>query len=678
MQRCAFTPYEGQKPYIFISYAHKDAHLVFPVLEELDRRGYRVWYDDGIAPGSEWPENIAQHLDGCSLTLAFLSPNSVASDNCRREMTFALSKRKPFLGIMLQPTEMSLGMEMQLSAQQCIMKYTYTSDADFLRKLCSCPDLLPCLGQPKAASAPEPVAAPAKTAPNVVKSVDKPRQGKKPADKKRIGILAGVVAAVAVLAIVLIIALNGGGEDKGGQSLDNQGTTASTTLGPTEPEDTGHHLEYADQIITAQDVAYINQQTQLETLLMYNCTVEEGAFDNLELPAAMTEIHLENCTGVKNLQSLATLENLNTLKIINCGIADGDIPKLTGKELWFVDVSGNFSFTDLQIFADCIDLCEIRFVNTAVASVEALAGMTELERVDGSYTKVKDLTAVANLTELLEVRFAGCGIESIETPFCSLHLELVDLSRNALVDADFLTNCAALQYVDLSYNNLMYPEKLVKSADYLRGLNLSGNLHLYDFHLEFLEKCVHLESLALDGVIMEDLSLLKSMSNLKYLSLVCCGIVSLEHLKQMTELEYLNLALNNISDISPLEHIVSAELILDLSFNSYLTDLSTLPERSYSILNLVGCDIDPYSVPAVSGEVLMVGFDDAWKDFNCTGGDNFTCVMITDCPLDQVVAMEKRFGQDRLLVQNDVGEFLQQLEMLGVDCSYLAMLLDMM
>ena len=53
MQRCAFTPYEGKEPYIFISYAHKDSDRVFPILEELDRRGYRVWYDDGIAPGSE-------------------------------------------------------------------------------------------------------------------------------------------------------------------------------------------------------------------------------------------------------------------------------------------------------------------------------------------------------------------------------------------------------------------------------------------------------------------------------------------------------------------------------------------------------------------------------------------------------------------------------------------------
>ena len=59
MRRAAFRPYEGQEPFIFISYAHKNSDQVMPILEKLDEAGYRVWYDDGIAPGSEWPEYIA-------------------------------------------------------------------------------------------------------------------------------------------------------------------------------------------------------------------------------------------------------------------------------------------------------------------------------------------------------------------------------------------------------------------------------------------------------------------------------------------------------------------------------------------------------------------------------------------------------------------------------------------
>ena len=87
MKDTNFRPYEGQEPYIFISYAHKNSDRVVPILEKLDQAGYRVWYDDGIAPGSEWPEYIAEHLNGCSVAIAFISQDSIDSPNCRREIT---------------------------------------------------------------------------------------------------------------------------------------------------------------------------------------------------------------------------------------------------------------------------------------------------------------------------------------------------------------------------------------------------------------------------------------------------------------------------------------------------------------------------------------------------------------------------------------------------------------
>ena len=71
--------YEGPEKYIFISYAHKDSDRVLRILEKMTEAGYRIWYDDGIAPGSEWPEDIAAHLDGCAVFLAFVSNNSIAS-----------------------------------------------------------------------------------------------------------------------------------------------------------------------------------------------------------------------------------------------------------------------------------------------------------------------------------------------------------------------------------------------------------------------------------------------------------------------------------------------------------------------------------------------------------------------------------------------------------------------
>lgn len=138
------TPYEGDESYIFISYAHKDSKEVYPILDILADEGYRIWYDEGITPGSEWPENIAEHLIKSEVVIAFISANSIASPNCRNEVNFALAKNKQFLGIMLEHTEMSPGMELQLSSRQCIMKYNYTTDDAFYKKIYMTPDLLIC------------------------------------------------------------------------------------------------------------------------------------------------------------------------------------------------------------------------------------------------------------------------------------------------------------------------------------------------------------------------------------------------------------------------------------------------------------------------------------------------------------------------------------------------------
>ena len=102
-----FKPYEGTEPYIFVSYAHSDSKAVMEVLNDMHARGCRIWYDEGIEVGSEWPECIAQHLRDAHLVLAFISGSYMKSDNCRREMHYALMKRIKVINIFLESTEMT-------------------------------------------------------------------------------------------------------------------------------------------------------------------------------------------------------------------------------------------------------------------------------------------------------------------------------------------------------------------------------------------------------------------------------------------------------------------------------------------------------------------------------------------------------------------------------------------
>lgn len=75
--------YMGEEPYIFVSYSHKDSERVWPIIARLQADRFRVWYDDGINPGTEWDSNIASHIKNCSFFLVFISENYLASENCK-------------------------------------------------------------------------------------------------------------------------------------------------------------------------------------------------------------------------------------------------------------------------------------------------------------------------------------------------------------------------------------------------------------------------------------------------------------------------------------------------------------------------------------------------------------------------------------------------------------------
>lgn len=158
-------PYEGTAPYVFISYSHRDLDRIRPILQGLADRGYRFWYDEGIDPGTEWPESIADHLERSAVCIAVMSPFSAVSRNCRREINFALSKNIELLTLYIEPTDISPGLEMQLSTHQSIMGYTYPDPGSLLDRIGSLEALSPCRGAWNGTGAAGKAREPAETAP---------------------------------------------------------------------------------------------------------------------------------------------------------------------------------------------------------------------------------------------------------------------------------------------------------------------------------------------------------------------------------------------------------------------------------------------------------------------------------------------------------------------------------
>ena len=57
-----FPAYQGDEPYIFVSYSHTDSSSVFPELSRLKNQGFNIWYDEGIEAGTEWREELGKAI----------------------------------------------------------------------------------------------------------------------------------------------------------------------------------------------------------------------------------------------------------------------------------------------------------------------------------------------------------------------------------------------------------------------------------------------------------------------------------------------------------------------------------------------------------------------------------------------------------------------------------------
>ena len=126
--RLPYPAYRGKEPYVFVSYAHLDQDAVFAEIRRFNEAGFHVWYDEGIAPGNEWTDEIADALYGCSLFVVMLTPTSAPRKNVLNEINFALDENKPFLAIHLEKTELKRGLKLRISSNQAILKYSMTEE----------------------------------------------------------------------------------------------------------------------------------------------------------------------------------------------------------------------------------------------------------------------------------------------------------------------------------------------------------------------------------------------------------------------------------------------------------------------------------------------------------------------------------------------------------------------
>ncbi|MBQ4425711.1 MAG: TIR domain-containing protein [Lachnospiraceae bacterium] len=666
MRTAAFVPYEGTIPYIFISYAHKNSDEVMPILNRMYEKGYRIWYDDGIAPGSEWPEYIAEHLNRCSVFMAFVSPESIDSSNCRREVTYALSKQKPFLGVMLKPTAMSPGMELQLAAQQCILRHNFTAEEAFLEKILSAEILQDCLGKAPvkaeaagaksteagkesaavSEAASNPAAPPAAisdedmAAVETMKNAGKAGRGHRektpscteetqPAAKKKKKILPIILAAV--LALIVLAVVLPGLKRRQVKLTDKISAAANCTF-----------VILNDAEITNDVLDRINTLSDLRSLSFRNCRFEGADLSTLKRLDRFHTLEITGGTGLSDFSFLSSMSALTTLTVSGSGMeGTGDLSGLD--KLTVIDLSDNSSLHDLSGLP-LAQLKELNISGTAVSDLSPLTVSENLQVLDASYTPVSEASPLDGLKNLAKLNLSNTQISAFPDVFQSLAISELNLSDLAIDTVSAFDNLTVLKALDLSGTKVSDAACVKKSAETLKSLSLA-DCPVSDTLLADVSGCTRIEVLDVSRIPLDNLALAEKMENLTVLRAEGCMLTTLRGVGGKEKLREVYLADNSLSEVTDLYSLCDGA-VADLRSNK-LSSLEGLYAGKYTFLALYGNPIDPNTIPAAEGTEfrgLALDYSEELLNSGFVQKKLAKYLYVLDCPADQKLKLKDQIG----------------------------------
>ncbi len=488
--------YEGEKNYIFVSYSHKDRKKVMPMIERLQKDGYRLWYDEEIEAGTEWPETVAEHLGGCALFLAVISGEYLESFNCRREIDYAVSKRKAFIAVMLEDVTMTPGMEMQLSSVQFLNRHQMKEEA-FFEKLYQSELVKPCLADKD-------------EEPETVKSGTE-KSGRKLSVKRIAAITAGVILAGGIIFFA-------------GWNLTHITIAGQRYLFNEQ------HLTIENATLTPADTGKLRRFTNLALISFENCDFAEDSENNLaEIKGSVNSFHVTDCTGIENYNWLGSIRGTKWLEIRNSGFDDEAV-----SELWFMgmndlvglDLSDNKDFSNLGGFLQNVNpgLQQLKVAGTGVFNLAPLKDFESLYLIDIGGCEVETLEPLNKLKNVTFIDADDNKLKSLEGLEDMYELDTLSAAGNALESIDAIKDNTMLKRVDFSDNRISDVSPLEKSR-------------------------ITLEKVFLDNNGIADMSPLAGMRSLSMISVDGNALTDLDFLEGADGLEVLSARNNGIKDI---------------------------------------------------------------------------------------------------------------------------------
>ena len=248
--------------------------------------------------------------------------------------------------------------------------------------------------------------------------------------------------------------------------------------------------------------------------------ITPGIMTRLTTLSGPQDVFSSNAPIIRELDGLEYATNLEELLLLTFRTRVSLEPLEGLQHLTHLKLNGRT--TDLDKLSTLPSLTHLTIWKAGIRDATPIGALTDLEELDLSFNRLKDLSPLSNL-ENLTLLWLGYNTSA---PFNA------NVS-NALSDISPLADLAALENLDLKGNAIS--------------------------DISALENLTNLERAQLQLNEISDISALENLTNLERLYLQTNEISDISALRDLTNLEFLSLSSNEISDVSPLVGLTNLE-----------------------------------------------------------------------------------------------------------------------
>lgn len=504
---------------------------------------------------------------------------------------------------------------------------------------------------------------------------------KKPAKKRRLGLIIGISAAVLAVAACTVAAVLIFGRSNDNADSDRSDVTQDSApelngLGGGTVECISDNYTISGATLDAEDIALI-LKNDVYSLTFKECAFSDNALDDFSAQSTDAEgiYHLvfDSCTGVdlndtdlsgfkyfeihqEKIQDFSFIERLTDINhiSISCDNISLSADAFADKDsLYSIRLGGYSQKAELtegsaQAVLNAGSVRRIMLENLTISGDQqrqlrhALPELKQLEHLDVSRCGLPTLELASECIGLTTLIADGNPLEDLDSLNGLYRLTTVSMCDCNIWDISGLSNCSQLNTVLLRNNAIRDISVLDNNADKLAVVDLSGNKELKQAFPHF-EKWTHLHALNISGIGNDDETLVLNSEKLWLLCAADIGISSVKNNSGFDALSFVDVSNNKISDAKALEALGGAEVLI--ARNNALTDLSGI-KLTIGTLMLSGNDISAFPsefIPKYHGKLSFEYNSLLSKDTLKRLKDHYSEVIIEGVPTNRRLEYEQIF-----------------------------------